>query len=213
MRVLVVDNYDSFVYNLVQYLAQLGADCVVRRNDVVTDDDVAAADGVLISPGPGTPDRAGRTMELIERCAAERKPVFGVCLGHQAVGAVWGGVVERAPELLHGKVSEIHHSGTGVFAGLAEPFIATRYHSLIVRADTIPDDFEITAKTATGIVMGMRHRELPVESVQFHPESVLTDGGHRMLANWMASAGHPVDEHLVGELENGMRQVAAAARR
>ncbi|MEU6264385.1 aminodeoxychorismate/anthranilate synthase component II [Saccharopolyspora shandongensis] len=213
MRVLVVDNYDSFVYNLVQYLAQLGADCVVRRNDVVTDDDVAAADGVLISPGPGTPDRAGRTMELIERCAAERKPVFGVCLGHQAVGAVWGGVVERAPELLHGKVSEIHHSGTGVFAGLAEPFIATRYHSLIVRADTIPDDFEITAKTATGIVMGMRHRELPVESVQFHPESVLTDGGHRMLANWMASAGHPVDGHLVDELERGMRQVAAAARR
>ncbi|MFI0464941.1 MULTISPECIES: aminodeoxychorismate/anthranilate synthase component II [Saccharopolyspora] len=213
MRVLVVDNYDSFVYNLVQYLAQLGADCVVRRNDVVTDDDVAAADGVLLSPGPGTPDRAGRTMELIERCAAERKPVFGVCLGHQAVGAVWGGVVERAPELLHGKVSEIHHSGTGVFAGLPEPFIATRYHSLIVRADTIPDDFEITAKTATGIVMGMRHRELPVESVQFHPESVLTDGGHRMLANWMTSAGHPVDGHLVDELENGMRQVAAAARR
>ncbi|MGW5642935.1 aminodeoxychorismate/anthranilate synthase component II [Saccharopolyspora sp. NPDC003752] len=213
MRVLVVDNYDSFVYNLVQYLAQLGADCVVRRNDVVTDDDVAAADGVLLSPGPGTPDRAGRTMELIERCAAERKPVFGVCLGHQAVGAVWGGVVERAPELLHGKVSEIHHSGTGVFAGLAEPFIATRYHSLIVRADTIPDDFEITAKTASGIVMGMRHRELPVESVQFHPESVLTDGGHRMLANWMASAGHQVDGHLVDELERGMRQVAAAARR
>lgn len=213
VRVLVVDNYDSFVYNLVQYLAQLGADCVVRRNDVVTDDDVAAADGVLLSPGPGTPDRAGRTMELIERCAAERRPVFGVCLGHQAVGAVWGGVVERAPELLHGKVSEIHHSGTGVFAGLPEPFIATRYHSLIVRADTIPDDFEITARTASGIVMGMRHRELPVESVQFHPESVLTDGGHRMLANWMASAGNPVDEHLVAELELGMRKVAAAAQR
>ncbi|WP_190819788.1 aminodeoxychorismate/anthranilate synthase component II [Saccharopolyspora pogona] len=211
MRVLVVDNYDSFVYNLVQYLAQLGADCVVRRNDVVTDDDVAAADGVLLSPGPGTPDRAGRTMELIERCAAERRPVFGVCLGHQAVGAVWGGTVERAPELLHGKVSEIHHSGTGVFAGLPAPFIATRYHSLIVRADTIPDDFEITARTASGIVMGMRHRELPVESVQFHPESVLTEGGHRMLANWMASAGHPVDEHLVAELELGMRKVAAAA--
>ncbi|QIZ35293.1 aminodeoxychorismate/anthranilate synthase component II [Saccharopolyspora sp. ASAGF58] len=213
MRVLVVDNYDSFVYNLVQYLAQLGADCVVRRNDVVTDDDVAAADGVLLSPGPGTPDRAGRTMELIERCAAERRPVFGVCLGHQAVGAVWGGTVERAPELLHGKVSEIHHSGSGVFAGLPAPFIATRYHSLIVRADTIPDDFEITARTASGIVMGMRHRELPVESVQFHPESVLTEGGHRMLANWMASAGHPVDEHLVAELELGMRKVAAAAQR
>ncbi|WP_184725816.1 aminodeoxychorismate/anthranilate synthase component II [Saccharopolyspora phatthalungensis] len=213
MRVLVVDNYDSFVYNLVQYLAQLGANCVVRRNDVVAAADMASADGVLISPGPGTPDRAGRTMELIERCAAERRPVFGVCLGHQAVGAVWGGVVERAPELLHGKVSEIHHSGAGVFAGLAEPFIATRYHSLIVRADTIPDDFEITARTASGIVMGMRHRELPVESVQFHPESVLTDGGHRMLANWMASAGHPVDESVVAELERGMRQVAAAARR
>ncbi|SEG84809.1 anthranilate synthase, component II [Saccharopolyspora kobensis] len=213
VRVLVVDNYDSFVYNLVQYLAQLGADCVVRRNDVVTDDDVAAADGLLLSPGPGTPDRAGRTMELIQRCAAERKPVLGVCLGHQAIGAVWGGVVERAPELLHGKVSEIHHSGAGVFAGLAEPFIATRYHSLIVRADTIPDDFEITARTASGIVMGMRHRELPVEGVQFHPESVLTDGGHRMLANWMAGAGHPVDEHLVNELERGMREVAAAAQR
>ncbi|MGW1681762.1 aminodeoxychorismate/anthranilate synthase component II [Saccharopolyspora sp. NPDC002376] len=213
MRVLVVDNYDSFVYNLVQYLAQLGADCVVRRNDVVTDDDVAAADAVLLSPGPGTPDRAGRTMELIQRCAAERKPVLGVCLGHQAIGAVWGGVVERAPELLHGKVSEIHHSGAGVFAGLSEPFIATRYHSLIVRADSIPDDFEITAKTASGIVMGMRHRELPVEGVQFHPESVLTDGGHRMLANWMASAGHPVDGHLVADLERGMREVAAAAQR
>ncbi|GAA0508131.1 aminodeoxychorismate/anthranilate synthase component II [Saccharopolyspora subtropica] len=213
MRVLVVDNYDSFVYNLVQYLAQLGADCVVRRNDVVTDDEVAAADGVLLSPGPGTPDRAGRTMELVERCAAERRPVFGVCLGHQAIGAVWGGVVERAPELLHGKVSEIHHSGTGVFAGLPEPFIATRYHSLIVRADTIPDEFEITARTASGIVMGMRHRELPVEGVQFHPESVLTDGGHRMLANWMAAAGHPVDERLVAELERGMREVAAAAHR
>ncbi|MCI2422301.1 aminodeoxychorismate/anthranilate synthase component II [Saccharopolyspora sp. K220] len=213
MRVLVVDNYDSFVYNLVQYLAQLGADCVVRRNDVVTDDEVADADGVLLSPGPGTPDRAGRSMELIEQCAAERKPVFGVCLGHQAIGAVWGGIVERAPELLHGKVSEIHHAGAGVFAGLPEPFIATRYHSLIVRANTIPDDFEITARTASGIVMGMRHRELPVEGVQFHPESVLTDGGHRMLANWMASAGHPVDEHLVTELERGMREVAAAAHR
>ena len=212
MRVLVVDNYDSFVYNLVQYLAQLGAECEVRRNDVVTDEDVAAADGVLFSPGPGTPDRAGRTMELVQRCAAERKPVFGVCLGHQAIGAVWGGTVERAPELLHGKVSEIEHSGAGVFAGLPQPFIATRYHSLIVRADTIPDDFEVTARTDSGIVMGMRHRELPVEGVQFHPESVLTDGGHRMLANWMASAGHPVDDHLVDQLEAEMREVAAAAR-
>lgn len=212
-RVLVVDNYDSFVYNLVQYLAQLGAECSVRRNDVVTDEEVTEADGVLFSPGPGTPQRAGRTMELIERCAGERKPVLGVCLGHQAIGAVFGGTVERAPELLHGKVSEIHHDGSGVFAGLPNPFIATRYHSLIVRADSVPEEFEVTARTESGIVMGMRHRELPVEGVQFHPESVLTDGGHRMLANWMADAGHPVPEHLVAELETGMRRVAAAAHR
>ncbi|GAA2334449.1 aminodeoxychorismate/anthranilate synthase component II [Saccharopolyspora halophila] len=213
MRVLVVDNYDSFVYNLVQYLAQLGAECTVRRNDVVADDDVADADGILFSPGPGTPDRAGRTMELLQRCAAERKPALGVCLGHQAIGAVWGGTVERAPELLHGKVSEIRHSGAGVFAGLPEPFVATRYHSLIVRADTVPDDFEVTARTESGIVMGMRHRELPIEGVQFHPESVLTDGGHRMLANWMAASGHPVDPVLVETLEGEMRAVAAAAQR
>lgn len=213
MRVLVVDNYDSFVYNLVQYLAQLGAECVVRRNDVVTDDEVAGADGVLLSPGPGTPDRAGRSMELVQCCAKERKPVFGVCLGHQAIGAVWGGVVERAPELLHGKTSEVEHDGAGVFADLARPLVATRYHSLIVRADTVPEDFEITARTSSGIIMGMRHRELPMEGVQFHPESVLTDGGHRMLANWMSTAGHPVAPRLVDDLERGMREVAAAARR
>lgn len=213
MRVLVVDNYDSFVYNLVQYLAQLGADCVVRRNDAVTEKEVAAADGVLLSPGPGTPDRAGRSMELVERCAQERRPLFGVCLGHQAIGAVWGGVVERAPELLHGKTSEVEHDGAGVFRDLPQPLIATRYHSLTVRADTVADEFEITARTAGGIVMGVRHRELPVEGVQFHPESVLTEGGHRMLANWMAIAGHPVGAEVVDELEHGMREVAAAARR
>ncbi|MEU6128833.1 aminodeoxychorismate/anthranilate synthase component II [Saccharopolyspora sp. NPDC047091] len=213
MRVLVVDNYDSFVYNLVQYLAQLGADCVVRRNDAVTDEDVAWSDGVLLSPGPGTPDRAGRSMELVRTCARDRRPLFGVCLGHQAIGAVWGGVVERAPELLHGKTSLIEHSGAGVFAGLPQPFVATRYHSLIVRAVSVPDDFEVTARTADGIVMGMRHRELPVEGVQFHPESVLTDGGHRMLANWMTAAGHPPQAELVDELERGMRSLAAAAQR
>ena len=213
MRVLVVDNYDSFVYNLVQYLAQLGAECVVRRNDAVTDADVEAADGILLSPGPGTPDRAGRSMELVDRCAAERRPLFGVCLGHQAIGAAWGGVVERAPELLHGKTSEIEHSQAGVFAGLPQPFIATRYHSLIVQAASVPAEFEVTARTASGIVMGMRHRELPIEGVQFHPESVLSDGGHRMLANWMADAGHPVDQALVAQLEKGMREVAAAAHR
>jgi para-aminobenzoate synthetase component 2 len=212
VRVLVIDNYDSFVYNLVQYLAQLGAECAVRRNDVVTDDEVDLADGVLISPGPGIPQRAGRTMTIIENCARKRKPVFGVCLGLQAIGAVWGGMIERAPELLHGKVSEIEHDGTGVFAGLPQPFIATRYHSLIIRADSIPEDhFAVTARTDSGIVMGMRHRELPVEGVQFHPESVLTEGGHRMLANWMSATGNRVDERVVDKLERGMREVAAAA--
>lgn len=213
MRVLVVDNYDSFVYNLVQYLAQLGADCEVRRNDAVEDEDVNRADGVLLSPGPSTPDRAGRSMEIVERCARERRPVLGVCLGHQAIGAVWGGVVERAPELLHGKTSVVEHDGGGVFSDLPNPFSATRYHSLTVRPETIPSDFAITARTASGIVMGMRHRELPVEGVQFHPESVLTEGGHRMLANWMSGAGHSVDARVVDELERGMREVAAAARR
>jgi para-aminobenzoate synthetase component II len=213
VRVLVIDNYDSFVYNLVQYLAQLGAECVVRRNDVVSDEEVAAADGVLLSPGPGIPQRAGRAMEIVESCARERKPVFGVCLGLQAIGAVWGGLIERAPELLHGKTSEIHHDGAGVFAGLPQPFVATRYHSLIIRADSIPDaDFDVTARTGSGLVMGLRHRVLPVEGVQFHPESVLTEGGHRMLANWMATAGFPVDEHTVTDLERGMRAVAAAAQ-
>lgn len=210
---LVIDNYDSFVYNLVQYLAQLGADCVVRRNDAVTDDEVAEADGVLLSPGPGTPERAGRSVELVHRCARERRPLFGVCLGHQALGYAWGGTVERAPELLHGKTSTIRHQGSGVFAGLPDGFTATRYHSLTVRADTIPDEFEITARTDSGLVMGMRHRELPLEGVQFHPESVLTDSGHRMLANWMADAGHPVAEDTVSDLEAGMRAVAAAAHR
>ena len=213
MRVLVVDNYDSFVYNLVQYLAQLGADCEVRRNDAVEDQDVSRADGVLLSPGPSTPDRAGRSMEIVERCARERRPVLGVCLGHQAIGAAWGGIVERAPELLHGKTSVVEHDGNGVFSDLPNPFSATRYHSLTVRPETIPSDFAVTARTESGIVMGMRHRELPVEGVQFHPESVLTEGGHRMLANWMSSAGHSVDAHVVDELERGMREVAAAARR
>ncbi|HEY8372257.1 MAG TPA: aminodeoxychorismate/anthranilate synthase component II [Pseudonocardiaceae bacterium] len=211
MRVLVVDNYDSFVYNLVQYLAQLGAECEVRRNDVVTLGDVDRVDGVLVSPGPGTPERAGASMDVIRYCARHRVPVFGVCLGHQAIGAVWGGTVERAPELLHGKTSRVHHDGVGVLAGLPNPFTATRYHSLAVRADTLPDELEVTGRTESGVVMALRHRELPVEGVQFHPESVLTEGGHRMLANWMASCGHPVDEERVVELESGMRALTAAA--
>ena len=211
VRVLVIDNYDSFVYNLVQYLAQLGAECVVRRNDELVEGDVDAADAVLVSPGPGTPDRAGASMDVIRACADGRRPVLGVCLGHQAIGAVWGATIVRAPELLHGKTSLVEHDGTGVLARLPQPFTATRYHSLTVRADTIPAELAVTARTASGIVMAVRHRELPVHGVQFHPESVLTEGGHRMLANWLRSAGADVSEDRVVELETGMRQLAAAA--
>lgn len=211
MRILVIDNYDSFVYNLVQYLAQLGAGCVVRRNDAVQPGDVTTADGVLISPGPGTPERAGASMQIVRECAEQRRPLLGVCLGHQAIGAVWGATVARAPELLHGKVSEVHHNGAAVLAGLPQPFIATRYHSLTVLPETIPDELEVTGRTASGIVMALRHRELPVHGVQFHPESVLTDGGHRLLANWLRIAGAEVDESRVLELETGMRELASAA--
>jgi para-aminobenzoate synthetase component 2 len=211
VRILVIDNYDSFVYNLVQYLAQLGAECVVRRNDAVRPGDVAAADGVLISPGPGTPERAGASMDVVRDCAERSRPLLGVCLGHQAIGAVWGATVARAPELLHGKTSEVHHNGAAVLAGLPQPFIATRYHSLTVLPETIPIEVEVTGRTATGIVMALRHRELPVHGVQFHPESVLTDGGHRLLANWLRIAGAEVDESRVLELETGMRKLASAA--
>ena len=211
MRVLVVDNYDSFVYNLVQYLAQLGAECVVRRNDVVQLSDVDAADAVLISPGPSTPERAGASMDVIRYCADKRKPVLGVCLGHQAIGVVFGGTVDRAPELLHGKTSLVEHEGVGVLHGVPSPFVATRYHSLTVLPETVPAELEVTGRTESGIVMAMRHRTLPIEGVQFHPESVLTDGGHRMLANWMAAAGFPVAPERVDELEAGMRRLAAAA--
>jgi len=211
MRVLVVDNYDSFVYNLVQYLSQLGADCTVWRNDVVDLDRITEFDGVLVSPGPGTPERAGQSMDVVRKCAETNTPMLGVCLGHQAIGAVWGATVDRAPELLHGKTSEVRHTGTGVMAGLPETFTATRYHSLTVFPETIPAEFEITARTDSGIVMGMRHRELLIEGVQFHPESVLTEGGHRMLANWMAAAGHPVPESVVSELERATQDLQKAA--
>ncbi|HEV7452483.1 MAG TPA: aminodeoxychorismate/anthranilate synthase component II [Pseudonocardiaceae bacterium] len=211
MRILVIDNYDSFVYNLVQYLAQLGAQCVVRRNDAVEAGDVAAADGVLISPGPGTPERAGASMDVVQDCAERDRPVLGVCLGHQAIAAVWGATVARAPELLHGKVSVVHHDGIAVLAGLPQPFVATRYHSLTVLPETIPDELQVTGRTESGIVMALRHRELPVYGVQFHPESVLTDGGHRLLANWLRIMGADVPESRVVELETGMRKLASAA--
>jgi para-aminobenzoate synthetase component II len=210
MRVLVIDNYDSFVYNLVQYLAQLGAVTTVRRNDVVELDEVDGADGVLVSPGPGTPERAGSSMAVIRRCAERGVPVLGVCLGHQAIGAVWGGVVERAPELLHGKTSRVHHDGVGVLAGLPNPFTATRYHSLTIRPDSMPDVLQVTGRTESGVIMAVRHRELPVDGVQFHPESVLTEGGHRMLANWMTGAGHPVDERLVQRLTDEVAALVEA---
>jgi para-aminobenzoate synthetase component 2 len=211
VRVLVVDNYDSFVYNLVQYLAQLGADTVVRRNDVVDLDELDEVDGVLVSPGPGTPDRAGSSIAVIRASADRALPLLGVCLGHQAIGAAWGGVVERAPELLHGKTSLVHHHGAGVLTGLPDPFVATRYHSLSIRPDTVPDALEVTGRTASGVVMAVRHRELPVEGVQFHPESVLTQGGHRMLANWMTAAGHPVPEPVVAALSAEAAEVGARA--
>ena len=197
VRILVVDNYDSFVYNLVQYLGQLGAECVVRRNDAVKPDEVLAGDvdgapvdGVLLSPGPGTPEEAGVCIPMVERLGGI-VPLFGVCLGHQAIGVAYGATVNRAPELLHGKTSEVYHAGVGVLAGLPDPFTATRYHSLAVVEDTLPDTIEITGRTPSGVVMAMRHRELPIEGVQFHPESVLTQGGHRMLANWLARCGDP----------------------
>jgi para-aminobenzoate synthetase component 2 len=186
--ILVVDNYDSFVFNLVQYLAQLGAEVEVRRNDAVGLDEALAADGVLLSPGPGDPHDAGACMDLVSGCAG-RVPVFGVCLGHQAIGAAFGGIVSRAPELLHGKTSMVHHQGAGVLAGLPDPFRATRYHSLAVERDSLPDTIEVTGWTDSGVVMAMRHRELDVEGVQFHPESVLTEGGHHMLANWLVRCG------------------------
>jgi para-aminobenzoate synthetase component II len=211
VRILVIDNYDSFVYNLVQYLAQLGAQCVVRRNDALERGDLASSDGVLISPGPGTPERAGASMDVVRDCAEQGRPVLGVCLGHQAIGAVWGATVAQAPELLHGKTSKVHHSGVAVLAGLPQPFVATRYHSLTVLPETIPDELEVTGCTQSGVVMALRHRELPIHGVQFHPESVLTDGGHRLLANWLRIAGAEVDESRVVELETGMRNLAAAA--
>lgn len=190
VRILVVDNYDSFVFNLVQYLAQLGADVTVRRNDEVTTDEAREYDGVLLSPGPGTPEDAGVCMDIVRECAGD-VPIFGVCLGHQAIAAAYGATVDRAPELLHGKTSPVLHEDAGVLAGLPSPFTATRYHSLAVEPDTVPAELVVTGTTPGGVIMGLRHRDLPVEGVQFHPESVLTEGGYRMLANWLAECGDP----------------------
>jgi para-aminobenzoate synthetase component 2 len=187
-RILVVDNYDSFVFNLVQYLAQLEADVTVVRNDEIAVDEVDTFDGVLLSPGPGTPEDAGVCIEIARTSTV---PVFGVCLGHQAIATAFGATVTRAPELVHGKTSAVLHSGAGVLAGLPSPFTATRYHSLAVDPSTVPDDLEVTGHTDTGVIMALRHRSRPIEGVQFHPESVLTEGGHLMLANWLQACGDP----------------------
>jgi len=191
-RVLVVDNYDSFTYNLVQELGELGADVEVVRNDAFRVADVVAAppDGVVISPGPGTPDDAGLSNELIAALAGVR-PVLGVCLGHQCIGQLYGGRVVRAPSLMHGKTSPVYHRREGVFTDLPVPFDATRYHSLVVERESLPNVLQVTAETSDGLVMGLRHRELDVEGVQFHPESILTGVGMRLLGTWLARCGAP----------------------
>lgn len=190
-NILVVDNYDSFVYNLVQYLAQIGANVEVWRNDDprFADPDWADGfDGVLLSPGPGTPESAGVCIDVV-RSHGDKLPIFGVCLGLQSIAVAYGGVVNRAPELLHGKTSLVTHDGRGVFAGLTSPLTATRYHSLALDVATVPDVLEVSATTASGVIMAVRHISYPVEAVQFHPESVLTEGGYQMLANWLVACG------------------------
>ena len=188
-KILVIDNYDSFVFNLVQYLQQLGAECTVVRNDAVAAAEATNYDGVLISPGPGTPEKAGISIEMIKYCAEHSIPLFGVCLGHQAIGVAFGATVSRAPELLHGKTSLVYHNQEGVLADLPSPFTATRYHSLCVEKDSVPNTLHITGSTDSGLVMSMEHTSLPIQGVQFHPESVLTEHGHQMLANWLVMCG------------------------
>lgn len=232
MRVLVVDNYDSFVYNLVQYLGQLGAEVEVWRNDdprltgrpapavpnsepLLYDDrarDLLATaldgfDGVLLSPGPGVPEKAGATPALVHHAKATGLPLFGVCLGHQSIGAEFGATVTRARQLMHGKTSAVTHDGSGVLDGLPSPFTAMRYHSLTVLPETLPEELAATAATADGTLMALRHRELPIHGVQFHPESVGSAFGHRMLANWMRIAGFAPDAELVARIESELQLV------
>ena len=193
-RVLVIDNYDSFVYNLVQYLGELGATPLVYRHDSLSLAEIVdlAPDAVLISPGPGRPSDAGVSNAVIAELGTST-PVLGVCLGHQCIGEVFGGRVVRAPSVMHGKTSLVRHDGAGVLTGLPDPFEATRYHSLVVERESVPDVLEITAEADDGTIMGLRHKEFPIEGVQFHPESVLTTGGHRMLANFLTDAGFPAE--------------------
>lgn len=227
MRILVIDNFDSFVYNLVQYLGQLGfqgEDCVVWRNNApelgMSPDQLAEVlstfDAIMISPGPGEPSQAGRTLDVIDVAVRNRIPLLGVCLGHQAIGMHFGASVVRAGELFHGKTSPVEHDGTGVLRGIPSPFRVTRYHSLTVDPATVPEELVITARSDSGMIMAMRHRELPVYSVQFHPESVMTQYGHRMLANWLLEAGEfaglgeVISEAVVQELVAAQLQVTGA---
>jgi para-aminobenzoate synthetase component 2 len=213
MRILVVDNFDSFVFNLVQYLGQLGAASLVLRNDEVDPADLAGlgVDGVLVSPGPGTPEAAGVSIPVIRACAETGTPMLGVCLGHQALGVTFGATVDRAPELLHGKTSVVDHDGSGVLADLPSPFTATRYHSLAVRAETLPPELEVNGSTASGVVMAMRHRHLPLHGVQFHPESVLTEGGHLLLARWLSFCGDSAALALAPALSADVETLRQAA--
>ena len=188
-KILVVDNYDSFVFNLVQYLQQLGAEVVVKRNDEVNAEAINGFDGVLLSPGPGTPEDAGACIEIVNAAIEKQKPLLGVCLGHQAIGAALGGKVSRAPELLHGKTSQVQHNNEGVFKDLKAPFTATRYHSLAIETTSVPNELAVTATTEEGVIMGVKHKSAPIEGVQFHPESILTEGGHHLLANWLTEVG------------------------
>ena len=188
-RILVIDNYDSFVFNLVQYLQQLGAECTVVRNDEVTPEVADSYDGILISPGPGTPEAAGVSIAMIKRCAQISKPLLGVCLGHQAIGVAYGATVSRAPELLHGKTSVVLHDSSGVLTDIPTPFTATRYHSLAIEEGTLPPEVVVTGRSESGVVMSIKHKSLPIHGVQFHPESVLTEHGYQMLGNWLVECG------------------------
>lgn len=224
MRILVIDNYDSFVYNLVQYLGELGEDCTVWRNDARElgdpadgvaglDAPLGAFDAILLSPGPGEPATAGRMLDVITWAEQHRTPLFGVCLGHQAIALHFGGDVVRAGELFHGKTSPVFHNGVGVLTDVPSPFTVARYHSLTVDPETVPECLEVTAKVDSGMIMAMRHRTLPIHSVQFHPESVMTQHGHRILSNWLADAGRPVNERQLSVVEarHAEAQEASAA--
>ena len=188
-KILVVDNYDSFVFNLVQYLQQLGAECTVVRNDAIKVSEADKYDGVLISPGPGTPEAAGISVELVKYCSDKKIPLLGVCLGHQAIAVAYGATVSRAPELLHGKTSSVTHKNKSVLTDIPSPFTATRYHSLAIEKETLPSELEITGQTDSGVIMAVQHKSLPICGVQFHPESVLTEHGYQMIGNWLEICG------------------------